>query len=219
MLTCELVERGELPAIRLGRCVQVLYPAVAPDGRRPVTEATTGGWGVLVGPDSRDLRRRLRPVEWVVLEEVALEAVLDNGKAVAATSARRIADGLGIDAGIAASALRRLRSLGIVEHDRADGAASRFGLSAYILVSTRGIELVPAPEPGPIQRRATRSTNGKPTNGAPRNAPRTKDTSAEGPPQPMPRRTPRTPRPLEPSPSQRELLNVEATTPRRQPRR
>lgn len=184
-----------------------------------MTEATTGGWGVLVRPDSRDLRRRLRPVEWVVLEDVALDAVLDNGKAVAATSARRIADGLGIDAGVAASALRRLRSLGLVEQDRVDGAASRFGLSVYILVPTPGIELMPAPEPGPIQRRATRSTNGKPTNGAPRNAPRTKDTGAEGPPQPMPRRTPRTPRTLEQSPSQLELLNVEAPSPQRQPRR
>jgi hypothetical protein len=179
----------------------------------------TGPWGVVVGPESRDLRRRLRPVEWVVLEDVALDAVLDNGRAVAATSARRIADGLGIDPGIAASALRRLRSLGLVEHDRADGAASRFGLSVYVLVPTPGIELMPAPEPGPIQRRATRSTNGKPTNGAPRNAPRTKDASAEGPPQPMPRRTPRTPRTPELSPTQLDLLNVEVPTPRRTPRR
>lgn len=113
------------------------------------------GWGVLLGPESRDLRRGLRAVEWVVLEDVALDAVLDNGRAVATTSARRVASNLGIDPGTASSALRRLRALGLVEHDAADGTAGRFGLSVYVLVPTPGIELVPATPPTTAEARTT----------------------------------------------------------------
>lgn len=129
------------------------------------------GWGLLLGPDSRDLRRGLRAVEWIVLEDVALDAVLDNGRAVAATSARRVATNLAIDPGRASSALRRLRSLGLVEHHGADGTAGRFGLSVYVLGPTPGIELVPATHPcraesgtaGPrAANEGTESTGGSP---------------------------------------------------------
>ena len=178
----------------------------------------TGRWGVLVGPESRDLRRRLRPVEWVVLEDVALDVVLDKGRAVAATSARRIADNLGIDPGAVSSALRRLRSLGLLEHDCADGNAGRFGLAVYVLVPTPGIELMPAPEPGPTPRPVTRSTDGKPTKGGLPNSRRTEGNRPERTSsQSMPRRAPRTPRTPEPSPTQLDL-NGEGPTSGRPPR-
>jgi hypothetical protein len=45
----------------------------------------------------RPLRRALRPLVWVILEEVALDAVLEDGCLVARTSARQIADRLGLD--------------------------------------------------------------------------------------------------------------------------
>jgi hypothetical protein len=45
---------------------------------------------VHLGPECRALRQRLRALEWVVLEDVALDAVLDPaGRALAATSAHR----------------------------------------------------------------------------------------------------------------------------------
>jgi hypothetical protein len=65
--------------------------------------------GLIVRREARDLRRAVRPVVWVVLEEVVLDAVAGDGGLVAATSARSIAWRLGLDPGTAASALRTLR--------------------------------------------------------------------------------------------------------------
>ena len=180
----------------------------------------SGELGVLVGPGSRDLRRRLRAVEWVVLEDVALDAVVEHGRATAATSARRIADNLGIDPGTASSALRRLRSLGLVEHDRAGGPAGRFGVSVYILVPTPGIELVPAPgagtaeprtaEPRPAESRTEESLKAEPRLETPRTeTPRTESPHAGS------GRTLRTPRASKPTLTQLDLLNVEPATSRR----
>jgi hypothetical protein len=97
---------------------------------------------VHLGPECRALRLRLRALEWVVLEDVALDAVLDPaGRAVAATSARRIAANLALDPGTVARALTHLRSEGLIEHSRAQGTDGRFGLSAYLLAPIPGIDL------------------------------------------------------------------------------
>jgi len=78
-----------------------------------------------------------------VLEDVALDAVLDPaGRALAATSARRIAANLGVDPGTVARALTQLRALGLIEHSRSQGADGRFGLSAYLLAPIPGIDLI-----------------------------------------------------------------------------
>jgi hypothetical protein len=61
---------------------------------------------VIVRSEARELRRSLRPVVWIVLEELALDAVALDGELVAPTSARSVAARLGLDPGTAASALR-----------------------------------------------------------------------------------------------------------------
>ena len=100
---------------------------------------------VLVSQASRPLRRLLTPVEWVVLEDLALDATHDgDGPPVAATSARQVAGHLGISPGSVAKALGRLRSLGLVTHDRRPGTDGRFGLSVYRLVAVPGLEVVGA---------------------------------------------------------------------------
>ncbi len=100
--------------------------------------------GIVVGPASRELRRALRPIEWVVLEDVALDARLDGkGDLVAPTSARRVAEHLGLTPGAVARALARLRSNGLVTHARQAGPAGRFGLSAYVLVPIAGLDVIP----------------------------------------------------------------------------
>ena len=99
-----------------------------------------------LGPECRALRLRLRALEWVVLEDVALDAVLDPaGRALAATSARRIAANLGVDPGTVARALTQLRAEGLIEHSRSQGADGRFGLSAYLLAPIPGIDLSAPP--------------------------------------------------------------------------
>lgn len=49
------------------------------------------GTALMVSATSRTLRRQLRPLDWVVLEEVALDAVDEDGRIIARTSARQIA--------------------------------------------------------------------------------------------------------------------------------
>ncbi len=98
---------------------------------------------IVVGPASGELRRLLRPIEWMVLEEVALDARRDDaGDLVAATSARRVAEHLGLTPGAVARALARLRAAGLVTHARQAGPAGRFGLSAYVLGTVPGLVVV-----------------------------------------------------------------------------
>jgi DNA-binding transcriptional ArsR family regulator len=97
---------------------------------------------VVVSAASRALRRRLRPLAWVTLEEVALDAVDEDGRLVARTSARQVAERLGVDPGTAAGALRALRRKGLLALEREQGSAGRFGLSVYVLGSVAGLTVL-----------------------------------------------------------------------------
>jgi hypothetical protein len=88
------------------------------------------------------LRRKLRPQAWVTLEDVAMEAVVEDGRLVAHTSSRRVAERLGVDVGTAAAALRALRERGLLVLERESGQAGRFGLSVYVLGSIAGLSVV-----------------------------------------------------------------------------
>ncbi len=102
-----------------------------------------GAGRIVVGPACRELRRSLRPIEWMVLEEVALDARRDDaGDFVAATSARRVAEHVGLTPSAVARALARLRAAGIVIHARQAGPAGRFGLSAYVLGAVPGLDVM-----------------------------------------------------------------------------
>jgi DNA-binding transcriptional ArsR family regulator len=91
-------------------------------------------------PACRDVRQRLGPIAWAVLEDVALDAEPDDdGRLSAATSARHIAGHLGLQPGTVARALQRLRSAGLVTLEREHGAGGRFGLSVYRLAAIPGI--------------------------------------------------------------------------------
>jgi len=69
----------------------------------------------------------LRPMAWVVLEAVALAATVQDDRLVAHTSARQLAQMLGLDPGTAAAALRLLRQRSLLELRRTGGEAGRFG--------------------------------------------------------------------------------------------
>ena len=107
---------------------------------------------IIVTTASRPLRRRLRPLAWVALEEVALDAVAEEGRLVARTSARQVAQLLGVDPGTAAGALRTLRRHGLLVLEREKGPTGRFGLSVYVLGRVDGLS-VGSPrvaEPSPV---------------------------------------------------------------------
>src|SRR4051794_19757195 len=90
-----------------------------------------GERGIVVRPEGRDLARAYRATALIVLQDVAIDAEWCDGRLVAATSARLVAEHLGIDPGTAASALRMLREGGLVELGQTTGADGRFGLAAY----------------------------------------------------------------------------------------
>jgi hypothetical protein len=107
------------------------------------------GGGVLISLRCRALRRQLRPLAWMVLEDVALDAVVEDGRLVARTSARRLAEQLGIDPGTAANALGQLRRRGLLALEREPGRAGRFGLAVYVLGDVEGLVVVARCGAGP----------------------------------------------------------------------
>jgi hypothetical protein len=78
-----------------------------------------------------------------VLEAIAMDAVREDDRWLARTSARRLADELGIDPGTAASALRALRKRSLLTLKRESGPAGRFGLAVYVLGYVDGLTVVP----------------------------------------------------------------------------
>ena len=84
-------------------------------------DETARASGFVVHGAAKELRRSLRPVVWLVLEELLLDAVAIDGALVAPTSARSIAADLGLDPGTVASALRVLRQRGLAELARPQG--------------------------------------------------------------------------------------------------
>ena len=97
----------------------------------------------MVSAEARSLKRRLDPLAWSVLEDVALDVVPDVDDALAAaTSCRRIAAHLGVNPGTAARALARLEAEGLLaRRDSRDGTSGRFGRSTYVLAPLAGIGL------------------------------------------------------------------------------
>jgi len=96
---------------------------------------------IVVTTASRPLRRQLRPLVWVALEEVALGAVAEEGRLVARTSARQVAELLGVEPGTVAGALRTLRQHGLLALEREKGPTGRFGLSVYVLGRIDGLSV------------------------------------------------------------------------------
>ena len=101
--------------------------------------------GVVVWLHARDLLRIFRPQVLVVLQDLALDAEWRDGRLVASSSARLVAEHLHIDPGTAAAALRALRDQEVAELCQTSGVAGRFGLASYTLRLPPGLEIVPPP--------------------------------------------------------------------------
>jgi hypothetical protein len=91
----------------------------------------------------RAVRRSIALTAWAVFEDVVMDSTLAGDRLIAATSARRVAEHLGVTPATAANALRRLRHHGLLEHERLTGPSGRFGLSVYRINLVDGIALTP----------------------------------------------------------------------------
>jgi DNA-binding transcriptional ArsR family regulator len=91
---------------------------------------------------SRAVKRAVGAVAWVILEDIALDAVLDErGRLVSDTSVRQIAANLGMNKTTVARHLVRLREYGFVIHEEArDTASGRWQASWYVLDPSACVE-------------------------------------------------------------------------------
>ena len=95
---------------------------------------------LIVTVECRVLKRSLGPTAWAVLEDVVLDAVPKEGRWLARTSTRRVADHLGVTPGTVARAMARLCTEGIVHReDRRDVDTGRFGESVYVVEPLAGL--------------------------------------------------------------------------------
>jgi predicted transcriptional regulator len=84
---------------------------------------------------SRLVKQAVGLTAWGILEDIALDAILDaEGRLVAETSARRIADNLGINKETVTRHLARLRDYGFVLHEEVRHRGSgRYDTARYVL--------------------------------------------------------------------------------------
>ena len=91
---------------------------------------------------SRDVKRAVGATAWVILEDIALDATIDaQGRLVADTSVRQIADNLGLNKSTVTRDLARLRDYGFVLHEEArDEASGRWDASRSVLDPSACVE-------------------------------------------------------------------------------
>lgn len=83
--------------------------------------------------ESLELRRRLDPAAWMVLEELLLASTSSPDGCVASVSIRALADQLGLAKDTVARALSRLRRAGLVTARQSRTEAGIFATGSYLL--------------------------------------------------------------------------------------
>jgi DNA-binding transcriptional MocR family regulator len=115
---------------------------------------SAGERSLVITPTARALRRAVGLTAWAVLEELLLDAESTGSELTTQASTRAIAQRLGISKDTAATALRRLASLGLVRRqDRRDAARGIFARSVYVVVANRleGVGVVTEPVSAPAR--------------------------------------------------------------------
>ena len=95
-----------------------------------------------VFPSSRFVKKAVGLAAWGVLEDIALDATLDaEGRLVAETNVRRIADNLGLNKDTVTKYLRRLREYGFVlQEELRDDGSGRYETCRYVLDQSACVE-------------------------------------------------------------------------------
>ena len=136
--------------------------------------------GLIVTIESRVLKRRLGPLAWAVLEDISLDAVLQDGRWLAATSTRRVADHLGLTPGTVARALARLCTDGLVHReDQRDTRTGRFGESVYVVEPMAAL-LPCVDHPHTVRRDTATPNTARPATVSPHTAPPSEAAAVQG---------------------------------------
>ena len=86
---------------------------------------------IVSGPAAHELRRRVGPTAWVVLEEMLQRSTGDGDHVVAQVSIRALGSSLGLAKDTVARALRPLRELGAIEAIQARTSTGGFDAGSY----------------------------------------------------------------------------------------
>lgn len=105
--------------------------------------------------------QRLGTTAWVVLEALALDAVVVDGELVTGATARSIGDAVSVSKDTAANALRRLVDAGLLERRPQVRTDGRFGAGGYLLqlpagLSTAALSMIAIPPAAPTERPGAR---------------------------------------------------------------
>jgi DNA-binding transcriptional MocR family regulator len=113
-----------------------------------------GERSLVITSTARTLRRSVGLTAWAVLEELLLDAESTGTEFTTQASTRAIAQRLGISKDTAATALRRLASMGLVRRqDRRDAVRGIFARSVYVVAANRldGVGVVAEPVSAPAR--------------------------------------------------------------------
>lgn len=115
---------------------------------------------IVVSPHARELRRRLGPTAWVVLEELISTSTPHGAGCRSTATVRSLAADLGLAKDTVARALARLEAAGLVVAEQGRAPAGTFGPGSYRLTVPAGITLLQPepPTPTPTRPRAARPT-------------------------------------------------------------
>ena len=103
---------------------------------------------LVLGPRAHELRRRIGPNAWVLLEEMMQRSTGDRDHVVAQVSIRSLAASLGLARDTVARAVRRLRDLGVVVAEQARSESGLFESGSYRLaVPAACLSIARAPQP------------------------------------------------------------------------
>jgi DNA-binding transcriptional ArsR family regulator len=86
---------------------------------------------IVLGPAAHELRRRIGPTAWVVLEEMLQRSSAGGGQVVAEVSIRSLGSSLGLAKDTVGRALRRLRELGAIEARQQRTSSGPFDAGSY----------------------------------------------------------------------------------------
>jgi hypothetical protein len=88
---------------------------------------------LLMGTSSSPLRRSLTPTAWVVLEELLMCSTTAGEHRVARVSVRSLARSLGLAKDTVASAIRRIRAVGLVRGAQQRTIGGVFDTGVYVI--------------------------------------------------------------------------------------
>ncbi|MEM8620260.1 MAG: hypothetical protein AAGF73_11100 [Actinomycetota bacterium] len=113
---------------------------------------------VVLGPAAHELRRRVSPTVWVVLEEMVEQSITEGDVTVARVSVRSLAASLGLAKDTVHRATTRLQELGVVEGQQSRTTSGGFGSGSYRLLVPSVVMSIASASPPAADRLAPSSS-------------------------------------------------------------